>query len=229
MIFYVGDVHGNLSAIDTILNKFSNPGDIIIQVGDFGIGFYHDKFFLKTSEKLAQKEVNLLAIRGNHDDPSRFDGSNLGTNIELVKDYSTKIIEGKTHLFIGGAVSVDRFKRIPNHNWWSDEVVSFTTDNEYYLKSLTDIDVVITHTCPRIANPFSKNNSNITYWLENDDELFSDLYKELDVMDNIKSILTSNNKIKKWIFGHYHITHIVNVEGISFRCLDINEICTFYD
>lgn len=232
--YYVGDVHGNLAIIDRILG-FSNEGDTIIQVGDFGIGFFHDKFFEKYSHKLESKGVNLLAIRGNHDDPSRFDGSKIGSNIELVSDYSIKNINGKNHLFIGGAVSVDRIKRIPNHNWWENEIVQFNEENESFLNSLTDIDVVVTHTCPRTAFPL--DHIGVGFYFDEDSELSKDIEIEFNKMDKIKDILTKNNNIKNWMFGHYHVSKsfkYVHREGpgagnyISYRCLDINEIYYSY-
>jgi len=136
---FVGDVHGQWSTLAHKASvQYQLENYVIIQLGDFGIGFHseeHNKVELKKlNSKLKKKKNHLVVVRGNHDDPKYFDGvySKSYSNIHLVSDYT--VIEifytrelpqddnslyfappiftiSKNILCIGGGLSVDRTER----------------------------------------------------------------------------------------------------------------------
>ena len=73
-------------------------------------------------------------------------------------DYTVEEIGGKTYLFVGGALSIDRELRLEGHSWWSDEDIKELSDDEW--NSIAGkFDVVITHTAPSIAPPVLRESS----------------------------------------------------------------------
>ena len=116
MILVLGDIHGNFNYLKNQIIQKRISDCTIIQVGDFGIGFTHRDNDIATLESLNDfligHSITMLSIRGNHDDPSFFDGSVNYSNLKLIKDYTSLEIEGNGYLFIGGAISVDRTERI---------------------------------------------------------------------------------------------------------------------
>jgi hypothetical protein len=132
----IGDVHGHKYELEWILDNL--PADVseVIQVGDLGVGFGQSVYWHQSLDNKFQS-VNGRWIRGNHDDPS------------TCKEMKTWIPDGtitNDWMFIGGAWSIDRARRIEGLNWWKDEELSY---EELY--RLTDIyqfvlpSVMITH------------------------------------------------------------------------------------
>ena len=66
---------------------------VIVVAGDCGFGFnkpqyYHDLFH-KYNELFAEVNTTVLFVRGNHDDPTYFDGSVINySHIKAIPDYS---------------------------------------------------------------------------------------------------------------------------------------------
>ena len=69
MIYITGDTHGNqfkwLEQIDPVLKE----GDIIIVCGDFGIGFFQQKYSSEESfyDFISEQPYTVLFIDGNHE------------------------------------------------------------------------------------------------------------------------------------------------------------------
>jgi calcineurin-like phosphoesterase family protein len=61
---------------------------------------------------LHEKDIFMIAIRGNHDNPEYFKGDYKFTNLHLVPDYTVLKLEGQNFLFIGWSISIDRKPRI---------------------------------------------------------------------------------------------------------------------
>lgn len=72
----IGDLHGRFEVVAQHLRQHATPGETLIQVGDFGLGFRpraEDTAWLrKLDAQLGAAQMRLLAIRGNHDDPALF-------------------------------------------------------------------------------------------------------------------------------------------------------------
>jgi hypothetical protein len=171
---YIGDIHGQFEVISALIKKYDINNTTLIQVGDFG-AISKDRFGMKVFEcikrlknldkKLRALNNTLIITSGNHDDPFCFSsnwGEDLFSNIELIKDYTVREISGKSHLFIGGAISVDREMRRRN-GWFffEDEVVDFDLD-----KVPEEIDVLVTHCADALL--IGMTFSNIQHFLDED-------------------------------------------------------------
>lgn len=241
MIIYAGDWHGNFRYIKSLIDRYKigNIEEItyLIQVGDFGIGFY-PKSDLQTLEDLNNffKERNIIciAIRGNHDDPSFFQGNHMYSNLQLVPDYTTMEIDGKKHLFVGGAISIDRKYRISQdqreasygssqRSYWKDEI--FVLDEEK-LKDIYGVNVVVTHTAPEWCHPDNRKGfgSFVDEFAYSDNELYADLDKERADVTKMFQILEKNgNWIQYHAYGHFHSSQITMNGYCNHYLLNINE------
>lgn len=245
-LYTCGDIHGNFKLISHKIKSLKITDSVIIQVGDFGVGFNYKKFEKEDLDFLDKvlKDTNciLYAIRGNHDKPELFDGkwSNQFDNINLLPDYSIIEVNGENILLAGGAISIDRNDRkikmmqsIENYHiflelYWANEIFVL---NEDKLKSMRNIDYVITHSCPKMCQPIN-NFENIPYSHGNlveyfakkgDGHLKQDLNSERIDLQKMYDILKENNNIKKWFYGHFHSSNKETINNTEFITLDIDE------
>lgn len=237
-IIYIGDIHGEFKTLIHLLKRYKIEDSTLIQVGDFGLGF-----FKETKDRMDLVELNmflkkincdLLAIRGNHDDPKFFDGSFDLSRIKLLPDYTVLMIGDLKHLFVGGAVSVDRSFRIKRDSikgkksYWENE--TFILD-ESKLIGLSDIDVLITHSAPSFAYPYLTEvfDSNMQERFNEDEYLKLDITKERNDLSNLFNILRSNgSNVKYHLYGHFHQSYRMEKDGCVHHLLNINEFKQLY-
>lgn len=242
MIIYSGDWHNRFKLIKEKIERLQlgNIEEItyIIQVGDFGIGFY-PMYDMQSLEDLnnffKEKNITCMVCRGNHDDPSFFNGDHIYSNLQLLPDYTVKFIDGQHHLFVGGAISINRMHLIREDQkeaaltggnikqWWKDEI--FILD-EKKLENLQNIDVVVSHIAPEYCYPDNRNGFNdfVDTFAENDPLLYDDLNTERADMTKMFEILERNgNWIKTHVYGHYHRSSITLNRYTTHYLLDINE------
>lgn len=230
----LGDIHGDIDIIKKYLHRGVLDDANLYQIGDFGLGFKSmtDVKLGELDNKLEEYNTNLFVIRGNHDDPSFWlDGSKRNdfnrkyTNITLIPDYHSEIIGGKSVLFIGGSVSIDKHRRIDSsvvkgvsevEGWWEDEVVMPPPED------LLEHDVVIAHGCPSFFNVTS-DGEGAKWWIIRNPEIKDELDKERELLDDIFHTV----KPKEWFSGHYHNRMQDKKYGCSYKCLDINELFEF--
>jgi predicted phosphodiesterase len=127
----IGDIHGDFEFATKVATM--NPGEFVIQVGDFGIGFPH--------YKAPDLPRNLGFIRGNHDNPEK-----CLEHPNYMGDYGFT----SNVFFIGGAWSFDKPWRTPGKDWWEDEelsgvALSFVLEEFVRLKPK----IVVSHTAPK--------------------------------------------------------------------------------
>jgi predicted phosphodiesterase len=217
----LGDIHGDFKTITFFArkNKFKEPQNLI-QVGDFGAGF--SKFFLDEMEflnnELRDSNITLYVIRGNHDDPKFFTGEYEWSNIKLLKDYTTLVIEDKKVLFVGGAISIDRLHRIENVSWWADEIFNF---DEKKLVEFDGIDIVVTHNAPNFVYPQTFNHLVMSF-ASHDPNLLIDLTFERESINKMYQILIKKNNIEHWFYGHFHTTKSEIYDKTMFNLIGIN-------
>lgn len=229
-VYVCGDIHGDYNVITNFLvaNELSSVS--IIVAGDFGVGFKHllkeASILGKLNEKLKKHDCSIFAVRGNHDDPSYFNGHTILnlSRLKFVKDYDVLNLNDHNILCVGGAVSIDRTMRNRynlgrGRDWWVDEM--FVYDNEK-AQTLRDIDIVVTHSAPNIAYPYTK--IGIESFLERDLHLKSDVDHERAAIKNLYDKLIENNKIDRWYYGHFHLSKTSYFNTTKFIALDINEI-----
>lgn len=223
---YLGDIHGNFDFVKWYVKAHRISDCNIIQVGDFGIGFKPNSegYVLELLNKtLNDFNVTLYAIRGNHDNPAFFDGTfKEYDRIHFMPDYSTATIDGKNHLFVGGAISIDRKHRIKGMSYWEDE--AFVLDEEK-LKGMTGIDVLVTHNSMAFLPPLSFNKMVLDYGSE-DKTLLNELLEERALITRMWDILTkeNGNEIGLHVFGHFHFDDTNFIDNTKHVLLGINRI-----
>lgn len=222
-IILIGDIHGQFPTLSWELRQKQVENAYLIQVGDFGMGFYKPGYY-KTAlgllnSNLVQKNNHLYAIRGNHDDPDYFKSTNNPfelSNITLLADYSELTLLDKSILCVGGAISVDRVDRVLGKSYWEGE--TFRINDQFPYKD-RQYDAVITHTRPTCAGG-SKSYDKIASWLSKDELLKANLIDEA----NKVQMLYELTKPTKWFYGHFHESFLNQYENTEFRCLNIDEL-----
>jgi predicted phosphodiesterase len=221
----IGDVHGKFTDLAHKLLEQQVEHKTLIQLGDFGLGFLPregEQQLLEVLNHVLQAGQNqLYVIRGNHDDPAYFTGSDPFPdlpNIHLLPDYSTLEIEGKRLLLAGGAISVDRRARNEGVSWWPDE--GFRLDH----KALEALDLfnlwaVVTHAAPFVAHPH-RLSPLVLYFAEKDPTLLDELKAERAALTELYELIVSYSRPQYWFYGHYHFNATEEVEGTTFVLLD---------
>lgn len=233
-VLILGDIHGEWTKLKDKI-EYNNISDCIIMgVGDQGIGFatkqQDDVLFEALNTWFENKNILFICIRGNHDFPHRFDGSVNLSNFKLLQDYTYGVINGLRWGFVGGAISVDRIKRITNVSYWEDEAFVLRKD------LIQECDVLITHDAPWWLGPYDK--SNIAHWIDKEK-------KEKKYNSKLNHIFKGNlweickkerqeisdfvyfSKAKHLFCGHYHLFAQMSQDGCLGRILDILEILEF--
>lgn len=223
-IVLVGDIHGMFATLNWLIHdRYKLQNTHIIQVGDFGAGFYKPNYYRTEwgalNESLEENNNILYAIHGNHDDPFYFQETNhpFGyKNIKLLTDYTTITLLGSKFLFVGGATSIDRTDpmRVQGKTFWAGEEFQFLPDFPYE----KNYDVVVTHSRPLVSGAFLSQD-RIRYWLEQDKSLKVDLETEGLELNKLYDV----TKPKYFCYGHFHASDYRVHENTVFKCLDINE------
>lgn len=226
-LLFCGDIHSVIDVIPNYLKNMELTNCAVFQVGDFGVGFDNkhkeNRRMMYLNNRMKVYNSDLYVVRGNHDNPKYFDGTYNMSNLFLVKDYTVVEINFWNVLCIGGAISVDRTERKgywdkrKTHDYWVDEPVVFDED---MLNDFRGIDMVVTHSAPNFCYPLSKGG--IEKWLLKDNELNNDVLVERHNLAMIYEILSKNNKIYDWYYGHFHKDIISYNNDTKFTALGIN-------
>lgn len=194
-IMFIGDVHGEFYLLERFV-KAHSP-DIVIQCGDFGYWPRHEGAFdvsggRMSLEPLKRIECPIYFCDGNHEDHSMLrdlpeDGTIPGTKVRYMKRGTTLDLLGKTFLFMGGAMSIDKSVRTEGVDWFRNETISYSD-----MMSLPDkkVDVVVSHTCP-------------TAWLK---RLIGELstYEDRDPSREALQQILDTYRPELWVHGHWH-------------------------
>jgi hypothetical protein len=211
-----GDNHGDWDLLFKKIDLNFIEDALLIGVGDAGIGFIENRKQKRQFESLnlrfKKRGIEYLSIRGNHDDPQYFNGSVDLSNFKLIPDYSYLKINKQVFLFVGGAVSIDRFYRKLGVSYWEDEA--------FCLKKnlIKKCDTLITHSCPTWVGPTDK--SFLQNWSQKDPSLPESCLKErLEITELIEMSRPSRS-----YHGHMHLNDWAERSGCRAKVLDINEI-----
>lgn len=239
-IIFFGDIHGEFETLTYLIKRDAKDftDTIIIILGDCGIGFYKEQYykdlFTKMNKTFKNIGTTLIMFRGNHDDPSYYDGKRLNfSNIKVIPDYTVIETKKRNILCIGGGLSVDRVSRKQieaksnryknvKKIYWENE---FPIYNEEKLNEIRDkginIDVIATHTAPSFF-PF-KNDTYIESYLSTDDKLAEDLVIERGIMDKIYEYITAFWGTKYWFYGHFHEYRMGKYEKMIYQMMPNND------
>ncbi len=228
-MYFLGDVHNQFEELASVISESDIQNDTIIQVGDFGLGILDNSKEAKQLSHLNQacvdKSVRLIVVRGNHDDPKRFDGlSSAYKNIHFACDYSLFKIEGEVVLVAGGGISIDRSLRT-NLPYWKNEGFSFDESRlNNYVNQYNKIDIVITHSCPGEFWPY-QFDSIVHKYAQRDEDLIVDLNRDRQEHSKLlKYLIKSNSRPQRWFYGHWHSPFTGSYADIKYQALDIFEI-----
>jgi Icc-related predicted phosphoesterase len=222
IIHAIGDVHGEWNHLNKHIDIYKP--DILFICGDFGWWpHFHGSTKFDGSGKpwnqygIINPSTKIYWCDGNHENHDDLD--NLVSKhgiipIEIMKDVyymprgSVLTINNKNVLFFGGANSIDKNSRIQGVTWWPQEVISYT-DFQRIGDIYTEIDVVVSHTCPESVfdhDAFKKKVSH--YELENDPSRTA-----------LQAILEIYHP-SVWVSGHWHDNMNMQINNTSFHIID---------
>ena len=229
---FTGDIHGdfkNFVHIICDINKFRDCN--IFVLGDIGVGFYKDNYYINLfndiNKKLKRNNIILIFIRGNHDDPTFFTCDKFNkSNIIFVDDYDIIKTYRYNVLCVGGAISIDRKDRwsfdrktqriIPDGYWQNEAVQDIPNNFIEFIKDI-NIDIVCSHCAPNFIENDYKNIPQ--KYIDNDINLLNDIKTNQQILDNL-FMKYLKNKISKWYYGHYHRDRFCVCDDIDFICID---------
>lgn len=201
----IGDCHHLLDGYIKICKSAEDKDLRTLQLGDLSTSEYAVPYI---KLKLPLWEDYHRYIFGNHDfHPNR---SNMCLN-----DYGW-VNWGYQLFYVSGAFSIDYKWRQKHHpeTWHPEEELSpDNLRNAITLYEAVKPDLVITHDCPRsVANLIG--NPNILQDFGFNPETFTTRTSEaLERMFEI-------HQPKRWFFGHFHNSQVVDLNGTRFQCLD---------
>lgn len=246
-----GDIHGEFGAVSTFINSYCLYDCVLIVCGDVGLGFNKERYYIDTLEKLnktcEKRNVYVLMVRGNHDDPRYFRDKFIDySHVKAIDDYTVVETNNKNILCVGGAVSIDRtwrelqeslreidyvryhpsaskdevYKNVGRLHWKDEKPYFDIFFFEELAESGIKIDYVATHSSPSFCELRTKEG--ISEWMAKDETLESCVDEERRVMDNIHEALVSGgHSIKMWCYGHFHKHIEEEINGTRYVMLNM--------
>lgn len=170
IIRFIGDVHGKFLQYQYIAEN--SPRGMSIQVGDFGLGF---------GKEPPKMDIFHRFIRGNHDSPEK-----CRQHLNWIEDgHYTEAFGGI--LYVGGAYSIDSYRRTEGVDWWRDEELDISKMNDILDSVKKTPRIIVTHDCPASMAPHLM--SNVRHMDNSRTQQFLDALYEKVQPD-------------LWIFGH---------------------------
>ena len=206
-----GDWHGSDGAARDVIERAAAQGiHTILHVGDFGIGPWGDSSRSLTKmvdAALFKARSVLLVVPGNHENHDRLDAAKrddggmivLGKRLRALPFGHRFDLGGLRFGALGGAVSVDRERRMPGVSWWPQEAPTQADVNR-----LGDdpLDVLLTHDVPWGCAPLKSGISGIPDYL-------------VAEADDVRRLLRQavNRTRPRLVFaGHWHQRRIGTIE-----------------
>jgi hypothetical protein len=208
-IIYVGDLHGDINALAK-LDEFAVKNSItnVVQVGDFGyrwpgVQCKLQKYFNKRARQKRPGPV-WWTCGGNHENWPLWESlepvdgmtgvTALGPGVNYVQRGYTVELDGKSHLFCGGAESTDKGHRREGISWWPQETPS-SSEFRRFAYSLADDkpDVVVTHDAPVCVQLY---RAGPTGQIDRNTQ---------PTPRNLQGALNASDfKPAQWYYGHHH-------------------------
>jgi len=189
---FVGDIHGDFGALNKLINK--KLPDVVIQLGDNAY-FWRGQ---KNGERAIKPGKSIVfLLPGNHEDWVLFDrhvGRRGREPIEIEQNIfycpigSEIELNGKKIMFIGGAESIDKARRVAYDTWFPEELLN-QEDLDFCLSTPNKIDIICSHTCPYDFQIFQRLG---IYEKANDPTM------------RVLNEVLFNLKPESWFFGHWH-------------------------
>lgn len=226
-LYFCGDIHGDYKEfIWNITKRYKIRDSVILELGDFGIGFNNtmDDLYSWSEKRLEDTGNVVVVIRGNHDDPEYFTNEEKYSfpRLKFLEDHQVYNLAGRTVYTIGGANSKDISFRLEdnqklassgksNRVWWEGE------DIVKKYEDLPDkVDVIVSHSAPLSFMPV------ICKYSETPEYQYDKILEERRYLNHV---LTEVNA-KYWLYGHYHDHYSGTFGDLLYRGLGIME---FYE
>jgi predicted phosphodiesterase len=218
LIFVAGDTHGNWPWFRTLVELARrHHAQQMLQLGDFGLmppG--PDRFLDNIERELAEADLELWWIDGNHDDHSRLADANrdpdgivtLRPHIRYIPRGTRWTWAGVRFGAFGGAVSVDRGWRTEWLNWWRAETPTQADADKLGTEPL---DVLLTHEAPASARIVYDHHIGLI-----DEQLEAEVHASRVLLDTV----VDATEPKLVLHGHHHqrVTNTIRdtvVEGLA--------------
>lgn len=212
-IYITGDTHG-VTDIQKVITWYEvnkdklKETDILIICGDVNIppfyGVPEDKRALPIFEKM---KIQIAYVDGNHENFEKLNAMEIeewnggkihrqSKNVVHLMRGQIYTIEDKKILTIGGATSLDRYRRILGLDYFKEEDI-MQCDIDETLNNLKknnyEVDIIVTHTIGREFIYKKMYNDVHAY-----DSYMGGINTFLDYVDDL-------TRYKDWYFGHFHI------------------------
>lgn len=234
---FAGDWHGNLPWVRPLLAGLASSGvSKVYQLGDFGLwpGAAGKKYLDGIADVLAEHDMTLYVILGNHDDYSQHE------KMKRVADgwlqlrtarYGRIFFAPRQHAWIEdglrfaslcGAGSIDRNLRVEGETWWRQEEIT-EADRDNLIAMLDDlgwdsVDVFLSHEAPMNVQMGSWAAAARPYWFDHVTEYYCQHQRVLlgEAVDRAAPA---------WLLhGHWHRRHRTLMEGVNSH--DVPYLCT---
>ena len=207
MIFVTGDTHGEQGRMLWLLRQEPlRSGDTLIVCGDFGYLFSGSEAEADFLDHLEQHPATICFVDGNHENfplisafPEEvWNGGRIHRirkNVIHLMRGQVFTLEGRRFFTMGGAYSIDKYRREPGRSWWPEEIPTAEEFAEAR-RNLDDcgwqVDYVLSHTAP----------TKIVYFLGMRLRFSPDQH-DLALTEFLTEVW-ERLRFTRWYFGHFH-------------------------
>lgn len=219
-IYITGDIHGRPDILYEVL-KLLKPDDMLIVVGDMGVGFFErycseQKFY----DYINEMQITILFVDGNHEmfpellslPEEEWNGGKVHRIRENIihcirgEVYELEDISGcgngKIRLFtFGGGYSLDRERRTEGFDWFPEENIT-EEDRVNAEKNLARVDYKVDYCISHTAPIETVERLGVMYR----GEIKTNVLEEFE-LTNFLQLIADNPELPldaKWYFGHFH-------------------------
>lgn len=196
-ILIFGDSHMDTNNLFNVIDYADTRGcKTLLSVGDYGYWPHIEEgreFLKRISDELIERDMEIHFIKGNHDNHEyleQFSGmeiAEVSPRMFFRPNMTTWVWGNYTFCSVGGAYSIDGYKRTFGKDKWPNEEIS---NSDVYTSIGVKADIIISHDCPETVD--------IDDYLENkrDPMTYGHRMKLQSIVDEIKPQYV--------IHGHYH-------------------------
>lgn len=217
-IVLAGDWHADATHAVRVIDAAADAGVIgILQVGDFGYWPRHPQgrdFLVKVAARCVERGVSVWFADGNHEDHSRLDHRRAEHPVSVAPSVwwvpRGTVVEwaGRRVMFMGGAVSVDRPRRVAGIDWFQEEAPTVAQIERALANG--PVDVVVAHE----GLPDTPLVSTYGGYIPPEIAAHADRVRGL--MGGIADAL----RPEIWVHGHWHHRMSARRNGTVVECLD---------
>jgi len=204
-IAFAGDWHGRTGWAVTMIGLLPDDVQDIIHVGDFGLmGEGLTEYVTKVSRAATRTNRRILVVPGNHENytwlnkqPRSNDGAIPLTDTITVAPRGYRwTINSTSFAAAGGAVSVDKRRRVGGKSWWPQETI--TDDEETNICAGGHADILVTHDAPMGSGVPSMPRDALVAWAG------ADIAAEAEDHQRRVRRITNALTPRMLVHGHFH-------------------------